>query len=108
MVVEDLIDMLDSMTGQSFYSNCGVCFNDGFTVNRIYYDDDGDLCLVSNECDLQELDASEIRAAIEDEDNDTKVYFVVYDDWHDGTYFNIMDSWDFNYDGDAEVDVEEC
>lgn len=107
MEVERFIEMLDSMMAQAFDGDCGVCFNDGFSVNRIYLDDDGDVCLVSNEMDLQELDASEIKAAIEDLEDDTHVYFVIYDDWHDGTYFKIKSSWEFNSNDDAEVETVE-
>lgn len=108
MEVERLIEMLDSMMEQAYDGNCGVTFNDGYSINRIYMDDDGDICLVSNEMDLQELDASDIRAVIEDLEDDTQVYFVVFDDWNDGTYFKIKNSWEFDCDGNAEVATELC
>lgn len=107
MIVEKLIEMLDSMIEKS-YDEFTVLFNEHFTVNRIYKDDDGDICLVSNEVDLQILDAWDIRAAIEDEDGDTDVFFVLYDDWNEGTYFKIKSNWDFNYDGGAVVETVEC
>lgn len=107
MEVERFIEMLDSMMEQAFEGNCYVCFNDGHTVKRIYEDEDGDVCLVSNDKDLQRLDARDIRSILEDLEDDTRVYFVLFDDWNDGTYFKIKSSWDYDCDGDAEVTTEE-
>lgn len=107
MIVEKLTEMLDSMIEQSYNDDFKVFFNEHFTVNRIYKDDDDDICFVSNEMDLQELDARDIRAAIEDVDDDTDVFFVLYDDYNDGTYFKIKSKWEFNYDGNAVVETVE-
>ena len=81
------------------YMDCIVYFcdddDDDYTVNHIYVDDDGDICLESTdmEGDNYDMTAEDILKKIEGFDNDEYVYFL--EEYYDGssTGYDIEFNW---------------
>ena len=69
--------------------------DDDYTVNHIYVDDDGDICLESTdmEGDNYDMTAEDILKKIEGFDNDEYVYFL--EEYYDGssTGYDIEFNW---------------
>lgn len=77
--------------------------SDYYTVNDVYIDDDGDVCLQSSCGD--DLTVDELVAEIADCDDDTYVYFEhLY--WDDSNLIcDIEGGWYTDDDGDLTMDV---
>lgn len=87
--------------------------NDDYSVNHIYIDDDGDVCLESTdqEGDNYDFTAQNILSRIKKYDNEEYVYFTeIY--W-DGSYndYDIVFEWYIGYNDAGEsvlnIDCEE-
>ena len=74
--------------------------NDDYTVNHIYVDDDGNICLESTdmEGDNYDLTAEDIYNEIECYDNEDYVYFL--EEYYDGssTGYDIEFNWYVGHD----------
>jgi hypothetical protein len=87
----------------------------GYTINHIYIDDDGDICLQSSDCedDPYDFTAWNILKRLNDYYPKSYVYFEeeYYDDCDDECYdyYDIEYNWyiDTWYDDDENEDVEE-
>lgn len=93
--------------------------NDDYTVNHIYVDDDGNICLESTdmEGDNYDLTAEDIYNEIECYDNEDYVYFL--EEYYDGssTGYDIEFNWYVGHDDSgneilnidcSEMDDEDC
>lgn len=79
--------------------------DDDYTVNHIYIDDDGDVCLESNnsEGDNYDFTAQNILSRIKKYDNEEYVYFKeVYWDGNSYTTFDIEFEWYIGIDNDGD------
>ncbi len=93
------------------------CPPDGgnYSINHIYVDDDGDICLQSSDCedDPHSFTAWQIYKRLNNHYPKSYVYFEeeYYDDYDDECYdcYDIEYNWyiDTWYDDDEDEDVEE-
>lgn len=98
MTIESLREILGDICDGG-YSDWTVFFcdddDDDYSVNSIYVDDDGDVCLESTDMDgdFPDYTAEDILDEIADYDDDTEVYFL--EEYWDGssTAFDIEDNW---------------
>lgn len=77
---------------------------DNYTVNHIYVDDDGDVCLESTdaECDTYDFTAANILGRLKRYDPDGYVYFLEEDEDEDTYACDIECNWYVDYDGDGD------
>lgn len=110
MNVLHLRTILHDMQNNAWNDDCSVYGNDGncniFSVNRILFDDDGDLCLQSDDNDLQILSAKTIETAIRELDEETRVFFVISNE-QSKTYYKLSDDWSFDHEYDAVIELED-
>lgn len=82
--------------------------DDDFSVNHIYVDDDGDICLKSTEEGGYEFTANNVLNRLKHYDNESYVYFVEeYDDGSSNVY-DIDFHWFIgaNDDGDDILNID--
>lgn len=96
------------------YADWEVCFcdeeGDYYTVNHIYVDDDGDVCLESTDMESSTYDftAANILHRLKDYDADDYVYFLEEDEDGDTYACDIEFHWyvDEDEDGDEQLYVD--
>ena len=113
MTADELTDLMLEITkarmDNGTISNGSIVFDyddeDGpYSVNRIYLDDDGDVCLESNEEDEDEYDVDQIGTEVSAFDEDAYVYFKIVDEDGDEVCYEISDDWELDDDGNTSVD----
>lgn len=114
MTVEELEDMMLAITSarneNGTIQNGFIQFNIGdedgpYTVNRIYQDEDGDVCVESNEEDEDEYTVDQIGTEVSAFPEDTYVYFKVVDEDGDEENYDFTDEWEIDDDGDTLVEL---
>ena len=106
MMLEITAARVENGTIENGYIQFNIDDEDGpYTVNQIYLDDDGDVCLESNEEGEDEYDVDQIVTEVSAFDEDTYVYFKVVDEDGNEECYDISDEWEVDDDGDTMVEL---